>query len=60
MAVRDTVFLHYVNVETWEQTLVNMNTLGDTHVSFNALELVVSPSEEHLLVCTGMVRSFQF
>eukprot|EP01126_Amoeba_proteus_P018533 TRINITY_DN1949_c0_g1_i5.p1 TRINITY_DN1949_c0_g1~~TRINITY_DN1949_c0_g1_i5.p1 ORF type:complete len:278 (+),score=38.81 TRINITY_DN1949_c0_g1_i5:202-1035(+) len=60
VSVRDDAFLHYVNINNWEQILTNMNSLGDDYVSFTGLEIKLSPSGDQLVVCTDNSRALLF
>ena len=49
LSIRGDNYFHYLNVSTGEVQKVNMNQLGDDHVSFTVLDLVLSPSGTLLL-----------
>ncbi|KJE94139.1 hypothetical protein CAOG_008825 [Capsaspora owczarzaki ATCC 30864] len=59
MAARNDCFLHFVELTSgnYERSKMNMNALGDTHVSFTALDVSYSPfGKKYLLVCTDKNR----
>lgn len=57
-SVRDDCYLHEVDLEdgSANNTFMNMNTLGDDYVSFNALHLELSPSKKYVLVSNDKNR----
>lgn len=55
-SVRDDNYLNYIDLETFEIERINMNSNGDNHVSFTAMDLRLSPSGNHLLVSTDRDR----
>eukprot|EP01102_Stenamoeba_stenopodia_P009656 TRINITY_DN2851_c2_g1_i1.p1 TRINITY_DN2851_c2_g1~~TRINITY_DN2851_c2_g1_i1.p1 ORF type:complete len:397 (-),score=99.39 TRINITY_DN2851_c2_g1_i1:95-1285(-) len=55
-SIRDDNYLNYINTETFKITRVNMNSNGDDHVSFTALDIAVSPSGNHILIATDKDR----
>jgi COMPASS component SWD3 len=61
VGVRDDNYLHYFRVdENFDEFRVNMNELGDDHVSFTAMDLAVSPCNRMLLVATDRPRLILF
>lgn len=56
--VRESNFLHYLNVEDFSITRYNMNINGDNHVSFSAMEFSVM--DKYLLVSTDRNRLILF
>jgi len=53
VAVQKSTFLHILNVEEKQEvSKVNMNAHGDTHVSFVAKHLAMSPCSKYLLIST--------
>ena len=53
VSLRDTYNLIYINVETFEQHFVSMNENDwDTHCSFSALHLSLSPNNQYLAIST--------
>eukprot|EP00301_Raphidiophrys_heterophryoidea_P018822 c3815_g1_i1.p1 GENE.c3815_g1_i1~~c3815_g1_i1.p1 ORF type:complete len:444 (+),score=118.24 c3815_g1_i1:39-1334(+) len=52
--------MYYINIRTFEVTDVNMNLLGDSHVSFTALNLAVSRSGRYVVAVTDKSRSIMF
>jgi len=73
ISIREDNFLHYVKImRTFSSTKslsasfkfveekVNMNSFGDNHVSFSALDLCISPNGKYLLVATDTSRVILF
>eukprot|EP01113_Clastostelium_recurvatum_P007696 TRINITY_DN13599_c0_g1_i3.p1 TRINITY_DN13599_c0_g1~~TRINITY_DN13599_c0_g1_i3.p1 ORF type:complete len:454 (-),score=112.17 TRINITY_DN13599_c0_g1_i3:148-1467(-) len=56
VSVRGDNYLHYIDMNTYEEDKANMNQNGDDHVSFTALDLCVFPSGQYVLVCTDSSR----
>jgi COMPASS component SWD3 len=54
VAVRDDNYLHYIDLNSYEDTVYNMNENGDDYVSFTAMDLSASPHNDgrYLLVST--------
>ena len=46
VGVRDDCNLHYINVHTLQAQKVNMNAMGDAHVSFTCMDLALSNDEQ--------------
>ncbi len=46
VGVRGDCNLHYVNVHTLQAQKVNMNSMGDAHVSFTCMDLAFSNDEQ--------------
>jgi COMPASS component SWD3 len=59
-APREDNYLHYFHTETWKEKLVNMNSSGDEHVSFTAMDLVMSNDGKTLLTSTDKNRVIMF
>lgn len=53
---REDHLLHLVTCSNLERRTINMNALGDTHVSFTPMDLSVSPNNRYLLVSTDKDR----
>jgi hypothetical protein len=51
VGVRDDCNLHYINVHTLQAQKVNMNAMGDAHVSFTCMDLSLSNDEQVTSVC---------
>lgn len=52
-SVRMDNYLHYFDATTWQETKFNMNAAQhDDHVSFTAMDVVLSKDGKHLLVST--------
>jgi len=60
IAHRDDPNLRYVNMDDWSVIKYNMNALGDQHVGFTPLEIVLSPDGQHLAVCTDKSSAILF
>ena len=58
IAVREDNYFHYVDTSDpkADDLKVNQNQLGDDHVSFTVLDLVVSPNGKYLLASTDKSR----
>ncbi|KAF2073180.1 hypothetical protein CYY_005497 [Polysphondylium violaceum] len=56
--VRESNYLHYLNVDDFTITRYNMNINGDDHVSFSAMEFSVT--DKYLLVSTDRNRLILF
>eukprot|EP00051_Salpingoeca_urceolata_P020471 m.307303 g.307303 ORF g.307303 m.307303 type:complete len:430 (+) comp19628_c1_seq3:2188-3477(+) len=52
VGIRDSNHIHLVNTTTFDQQRLNVNALGDDHVSFNLLELSFSPDGNFILAST--------
>jgi len=59
-AVRDDNYLHYIDLQTFKQNLINMNAIGDDVVSFTALDLQISDNDKYLIVTTDKNRIIMF
>ena len=46
VGVRGDCNLHYINVHTLQAQKVNMNSMGDAHVSFTCMDLALSHDEQ--------------
>lgn len=53
---REDHMLHLVAIPSLERREINMNALGDTHISFTPMDLSVSPNGRYLLVSTDKDR----
>lgn len=53
---REDHLIHLVNLNSLERREINMNALGDTHISFTPMDLSVSPNGRYLLVSTDKDR----
>ncbi|KAJ5066966.1 hypothetical protein M0811_03310 [Anaeramoeba ignava] len=53
---RNDHFFHYIDLETSQDTRINMNQNLDNHISFTVMDLQVSPDKNHLLVTTDKDR----
>ncbi|KAL0056020.1 hypothetical protein WJX82_006755 [Trebouxia sp. C0006] len=61
VALKNTNYLRLFDVhELKEHSKVNMNAMGDDHVSFSASHLAVSPCQRYLLVSTDGSRIIMF
>jgi len=57
---RDDNYLHYINIETSQEQLCNMNAFGDDYISFNVLDINCSPDGSSVLVSTDKSRAILF
>lgn len=60
VSVRDDNFLIYYNIKSQEQKLINMNAMGDLHVSFTCLDLSLSLDGTMLAATTDNSRTILF
>jgi WD40 repeat protein len=61
VAVRDDNYLHYIDLATFSVKKVNVNAIGDDYVSFNILDLSLSPGDgKYLLAVTDKCRLIMF
>ncbi|EGC30623.1 hypothetical protein DICPUDRAFT_157617 [Dictyostelium purpureum] len=62
-AVRESNYIHYLNTDSdsgYNIDRYNMNSNGDDHVSFSALEFSITPCKKYLLVSTDRNRLILF
>eukprot|EP00298_Acanthocystis_sp_HF-20_P006763 c16529_g1_i1.p1 GENE.c16529_g1_i1~~c16529_g1_i1.p1 ORF type:complete len:413 (-),score=155.83 c16529_g1_i1:6-1244(-) len=52
--------MYYLDVNTFQTTVVNMNAKGDSHVSFTALDLVVGNKHNYVVAVTDKSRAIMF
>ena len=53
VSAREDCCLHVINCgDLSDVRLLNMNELGDEHVSFSAMDISISPNGKYILVCT--------
>jgi len=55
-SIREDNYLSHIDVTTFEITKVNMNPVGDDHVSFTVLDMALSPNGKYLLCSTDKSR----
>ncbi|EGG18376.1 hypothetical protein DFA_03870 [Cavenderia fasciculata] len=59
-ACRETNYLQYIDTEDFSIEKYNMNSNGDDHVSFSAMEFSITPNQKYLLVSTDRNRLILF
>ncbi|KYQ91072.1 hypothetical protein DLAC_07975 [Tieghemostelium lacteum] len=59
-AIRESNYLHYFNIEDHSIEKYNMNSNGDDHVSFSAMEFSIPPQSNYLVVSTDRSRLIMF
>lgn len=57
---REDHLIHLVKLGSLERREINMNALGDTHISFTPMDLSVSPNGRYLLVSTDKDRLIMY
>eukprot|EP00282_Hemiselmis_andersenii_P030509 CAMPEP_0169467070 /NCGR_PEP_ID=MMETSP1042-20121227/22125_1 /TAXON_ID=464988 /ORGANISM="Hemiselmis andersenii, Strain CCMP1180" /LENGTH=366 /DNA_ID=CAMNT_0009580205 /DNA_START=42 /DNA_END=1137 /DNA_ORIENTATION=- len=60
VSCRDDNYFHYLDTGDGTEMKVNMNALGDDHVSFTVLDMVLSPNGKMLLASTDRSRLILF
>ena len=58
VGVRDDCNLHFINVHTLQAQKVNMNAMGDAHVSFTSMDLALSNDEQVNVLCVRVRARF--